>query len=179
MFLSIIIPVYNAENYLAQCLDSCLSQDISRGEYEVICVNDGSSDGSGKVLEEYAKTYSNVHVINQQNAGVSAARNTGLDAAPGDYIWFVDSDDLILPNCLGELQHICMEKNCDELTFRCHYFSGFLSLEELDAKRDIWEANEKFSSVCFRLYRRKVIDRQRFFENLTIAEDQAFVRAFY
>ncbi len=89
--LSIIIPVYNVEVYLKQCLDSVLVDNSFTGQ--VICVNDGSTDGSLAILEQYAATYPNIEIISQQNQGQSVARNTGLDHANGDYVLFLDSDD--------------------------------------------------------------------------------------
>lgn len=89
--ISIIIPVYNVEAYLKQCLDSVLVDNAFIGQ--VICVNDGSSDGSTIILEEYKAKYSNVEVFYQTNQGQSVARNTGLDHAKGDYVLFLDSDD--------------------------------------------------------------------------------------
>lgn len=100
MFLSFIVPVYNTEKYLAECLDSLLEQDIPYEEYEIICVNDGSTDGSLDILRRYAEAHSNVIVVDKENGGVASARNAGLDAACGDYIWFFDSDDIIHPNIL-------------------------------------------------------------------------------
>ena len=91
MTLSIIIPVYNVESYLAQCLDSVLVDNNFTGQ--VICVNDGSTDGSLAILEQYAAKHDNIEIITQANAGLSAARNTGLNAANGDYVFFMDSDD--------------------------------------------------------------------------------------
>lgn len=101
--LSIIIPVYNVEQYLEKCLQSCLSQDIPHKEYEIIVVNDGSPDGSLHIAERIASNSTNVSVISQENGGLSAARNTGLKVAKGEYIWFVDSDDWIEANCLKQL----------------------------------------------------------------------------
>ena len=89
--LSIIVPVYNTQEYLVKCLDSLVNQTF-RG-LEVICVNDGSTDGSLSVLEDYAANHVNIRIINQSNMGPSAARNAGLRAATGEYITFVDSDD--------------------------------------------------------------------------------------
>lgn len=89
--LSIIIPVYNVEKYLAQCLDSVLVDNQFTGQ--VICVNDGSTDGSLAILNQYAAKYPNVEVYCQENQGQSVARNTGLDKAKGDYVLFLDSDD--------------------------------------------------------------------------------------
>lgn len=95
MKLSIIIPVYNVERYVEKCIRSCELQDIDKSEYEIIVVNDGSPDGSLSIIERLAKEYDNINVISQSNGGLSVARNTGLEVAQGDYVWFVDSDDWI------------------------------------------------------------------------------------
>lgn len=91
--ISIIVPVYNVEAYLPQCLDSLINQTY--GNLEIICINDGSPDGSGQILREYAARDSRVHVIKQENQGLSGARNTGLKYVTGEFIMFVDSDDWI------------------------------------------------------------------------------------
>ena len=96
IFISIIVPVYNVEKYLRECLDS-ISQ-LKAVRWEAILVDDGSTDTSGQICDEYATQNSKFRVIHQKNAGVSAARNAGLDAAKGEWIWFVDSDDSINPD---------------------------------------------------------------------------------
>ncbi len=101
MTLSIIIPVYKVEKYLRKCLDSCLHQNISKEDYEIICVNDGSPDNSAQILDEYAAKHPNIRVVTQTNQGLSMARNNGLAVAQGDYVWFIDSDDWIEENCLA------------------------------------------------------------------------------
>lgn len=111
MILSIIIPVYNVEKYVEKCIRSCENQDIPKEDYEVIVVNDGSPDGSLAIVERVAKEYPNIKVISQENQGLSGARNTGLAAAQGEYIWFVDSDDWIEENCLKGL----IEKLVDDI----------------------------------------------------------------
>lgn len=116
MFLSIITPTYNSSKYLSRCLDSCLKQDISSDEYEVIIVDDGSSDNSYIIASSFAENHANVRVIKQKNAGASAARNRAIDIAKGDYIWFVDSDDYIEPNILGTISNKIM-KNALDLLF--------------------------------------------------------------
>ena len=103
MRLSIVIPVYNTGGYLAACINSCLAQDIPSYEYEIILINDGSTDDSQEIIEEYCRGYPNVRAGSQRNCGLSVARNTGLDMATGDYVWFVDSDDTIRKNCLDSL----------------------------------------------------------------------------
>ena len=113
--LTFIIPVYNVEKYLAKCLDSVLVDNGFTGQ--LICVNDGSTDKSGKILEEYKKQYPNVEVIIQKNFGLSAARNAGLKAATGDYICFLDSDDYWEPNVLNGLIEQIEHYNLDVLRF--------------------------------------------------------------
>ena len=95
MKLSIVIPVYNVEKYVNRCLLSVLNQKVSSNEYEIVIVNDGSTDSSLSIVEEMIESYNNVILVSQENAGLSAARNRGLLLAKGDYIWFVDSDDWI------------------------------------------------------------------------------------
>ena len=101
--LSIIIPVYNTEAYLRRCLDSCLHQDLPMDQYEIIAVNDGSTDRSLEILKDYERQYTNIHVYSQENKRQGAARNYGLTKASGEYIWFVDADDWIANNCLRKL----------------------------------------------------------------------------
>ena len=90
--LSIIVPVYNAEYYLRKCLNSIMSQQTSYS-YEVICVNDGSKDNSISILEEFQQKFPNIVIFNQENAGISAARNKGIELANGKYLAFVDNDE--------------------------------------------------------------------------------------
>ena len=129
MFLSFVVPVYNAAQYLPECLDSLLAQDIS--DYEIICVNDGSRDASSEILGQYAAQHGNIRVINQENGGVVSARNAGLAAAQGDYIWFVDADDFLLPNILGSLRDKAAETVCDRLIVGGYQFTDRLTDEEI------------------------------------------------
>lgn len=105
--LSIIIPVYNVENYVEHCITSCLKQNILISEYEIIIVNDGSTDNSLFIAEKTATGHPNIKIISQCNKGLSMARNKGLSLAQGDYIWFVDSDDYIEENCLKQIIETC------------------------------------------------------------------------
>lgn len=101
--ISVIIPIYNVEQYLEQCLNSVLV-DNNLDNLEVICVNDGSTDNSLSICELFAKQYDNIKIISQLNAGLSAARNVGLQNATGLYVCFLDSDDYLLPNVLRKIK---------------------------------------------------------------------------
>ncbi len=102
LLFSVIIPVYNTKTYLSECVDSVLAQN--RADYEIILVDDGSSDGSELICDEYAKANEKIRVIHQSNMGLSAARNAGIEGARGEYILFLDSDDVLLGgDALSEL----------------------------------------------------------------------------
>ena len=107
MKISIIIPVYNTEAWRPRCLESIVAQSLPEKDYEILIVNDGSTDGSETVAAEFAAGRPNVRVISQSNAGLSAARNAGLAAAGGQYVWFVDSDDRIAPESLPKILAAC------------------------------------------------------------------------
>lgn len=124
MRFSIIIPVYNVEDYLRECLDSVLGQTFT--DWEAVCIDDGSTDDSAAILSEYAARDSRFRIITQPNGGLSAARNTGLDHAQGDYILFLDSDDWIEINALEILNKALPTTHCplptiDFLCFNGHY----------------------------------------------------------
>lgn len=186
MLISVIIPVYNVELYLAECLDSVLTQTYPH--YEVICVNDGSTDGSQAILENYAAKYDKIQVINQDNKGLSAARNAGIAAAKGDYVFLLDSDDKIEKHALETL---AAKSNGED--FIC--FNGKRYFEETNAE-DIpdegiiaefesgWDyynqfalVNRKFHFVCtvLRLYRREfLLQHQLHFQEGIFHEDNLF-----
>lgn len=115
--LSVIVPVYNVSKYLAKCLDSLLAQDLKPEEYEIIVVNDGSTDNSGEIATEYADKYSNIILINQENQGLSGARNSGIKVVQGKYIQFMDSDDFLEPNVLKTLVNKMYDDKLDILRF--------------------------------------------------------------
>lgn len=117
LILSIIVPIYNVEKYLRKCIDSLLNQDLPKEQYEIILVDDGSPDKCGEIADEYALQHQNIRVIHQENGGLSAARNTGIDAAKGKYIQFVDSDDYLESNVLGRLVERVQNDDLDVLRF--------------------------------------------------------------
>ena len=109
MLFSLIIPVYNVEAYLRDCLDSVLNQTFA--DWEAVCVNDGSTDGSAAILDDYAAKDERLRVVSQANAGLSAARNAGMDAAKGDYILFLDSDDWLEDNALETIANALQDED--------------------------------------------------------------------
>lgn len=119
--LSIIVPIYNVEQYLHKCVDSLLNQDISLSEYEIILVDDESPDMCPKICDDYAAAYENIQVVHRKNGGLSAARNSGIEVATGKYIMFVDSDDYIEPNVLSGLLAQAEQDNLDVLRYRLQY----------------------------------------------------------
>jgi glycosyltransferase involved in cell wall biosynthesis len=185
MKFSIIIPVYNVEQYLQDCLNSIVAQ--SYFDYEVICVNDGSTDGSLAILKEYEKNYSQITVITQSNKGLSGARNAGIRAAKGDYLFFLDSDDWIEPTALEVLSRQLSGEDMVCFNGRRVFENG--KTEEPDAgisesSLSGWEyynkyalVPRKFHFVCtvLRLYRREyLLKNNLFFEEGIYHEDNLF-----
>ena len=109
--ISVIIPVYNVEKYLNRCVDSILNQSLQ--DFEIILVNDGSTDSSPKICDEYAQQDERIRVIHKQNARVAAARNDGIKVAQGEFISLIDSDDWIEPTMLEEMYSTATQFGCD------------------------------------------------------------------
>lgn len=122
--LSIIIPVYNAENHIYKCLKSCIDQDLSISEFEIIVINDGSTDNSLQIINQIALKYNNIKVIDKFNEGVSSARNLGLNVAQGNYVGFVDADDYVDPK-MYQLLLKNIKKNNSDLAY-----CGFIQFKE-------------------------------------------------
>lgn len=113
--ISLILPVYNVEQYLPKCIESCLCQDLPKTEYEIIIVIDGSLDNSLSIAKKYQQKYSCISIVERPNGGLSAARNTGLKHATGEYVWFIDSDDYINKNILNEIFTQLQQNKLDAL----------------------------------------------------------------
>lgn len=113
--ISVIVPVYNVEDFLAKCLDSIIVQSFR--DFEVIIVDDGSTDNSGIIAKAYEDKYQNIYVVTQENGGLGAARNTGIDAAKGEYLLFIDSDDFITQHTLQMLNDKVEETKADLVIF--------------------------------------------------------------
>lgn len=119
--LSIIVPIYGVEQYLRKCVDSLLAQDLPSSDYEIILVDDESPDACPQICDEYADAHKNIRVIHRKNGGLSAARNSGIEVAQGEYLMFVDSDDYIEPNVLSGLMVQVERDNLDVLRYRLQY----------------------------------------------------------
>jgi glycosyltransferase involved in cell wall biosynthesis len=166
--ISVIVPVYNVEKYLSRCVDSLLRQTYSN--LEVILVEDGTKDNSGRICDEYAQKDERVKVIHQQNKGLSGARNTGIDNANGEYIAFLDSDDYVSDKIYEKLQEYMQFYDADIVM--CNYirFSGGychncddkqVEVTKLDAKmalENIYSSDgESYTVAWNKLYKRSVI----------------------
>lgn len=184
--ISMIVPVYNAEEDLRRCVDSLLRQGLDSDELEIILVNDGSKDKSLDICNEYAEKHENIMVISQENSGVSIARNNGIDNANGTYIGFIDSDDYFLDNGLSlAYNHYRDRADVDVI----HYFSSY----------DFWPKNPiddtpsfdgtghenimqgglpSFCWLC--LYKKEFLDRHNIrFKPYVVGEDQLFSSTVY
>ncbi len=168
MKVSVIVPVYNVEEYLEKCLDSITSQSLK--DIEIICVNDGSTDRSGEILQKYAKKDNRIRVINQENQGVSVARNNAMKEAGGEFLGFVDSDDWISENYFEELYNTA-KKHDAEISccgFVRVYHSGRIQKRFEVTLESVHEgANEKFQAadipkMCYvfnKLFKRSFIEK--------------------
>lgn len=180
--ISVIVPVYNTEKYLRKCVDSILDQTYSN--IEVILVDDGSPDGCPAICDEYASKDTRVKVIHQANAGVSAARNAGLDAVKGEYIGFVDSDDVCAPFVLETLSDSI---NSNTILSLCSYKKIFsqdviwnsetekvLYIEADKHLNDIIYGSE-YIGVCATLFVKLLVDGVRFHPQIRHNEDKLFL----
>lgn len=139
---SIIIPVYNVQQYLPHCLDSVLAQTCP--DWEAVCVNDGSMDGSLAILNEYASKDKRFRIIDQPNGGLSAARNAGIRAAKGEYIFFLDSDDWIVPDALEHLN-----RNVHGQDMLCFAGRKFIEAEQAYHQPDALPEAAYFSGMAY------------------------------
>lgn len=165
MKLSIIIPAYNAEHFIEKCVHSCVNQNIDFNDYELVAVNDGSKDNTLLVLESLKQRVKNLKVISQENGGLSAARNAGIENSIGEYIWFVDSDDWIEDNCLSLILNKIEETNVDVLSIfadevengKISRFGKFTPIGVVSGKKYL-EKYKKYNCVQFYIFRRSFLD---------------------
>ena len=184
--LSIILPVYNVAPYLDACLASVVGQDCR--DIEVICIDDGSTDGSGSLLEGWKRKDPRVQVYHQENKGLSAARNAGMQVARGTYLAFVDGDDLVCPETYAKTLPLMQQEQLDTLIFSFRTFPGERQPAAGFPVNRVMDYPELFRSsrtiqtdnlLCFSwrfLFKRSVLsgNRLQFDENVKIGEDMIF-----
>lgn len=181
LLLSFIIPLYNCREWIAQCFDSIFKIQLEHGSFEVIVVDDGSRDGGVQIVEQYKQKHENIVLIRQENGGASAARNRGMEAAKGRWIWFVDADDTILPDILAKESVLRnkMEGNADMIVF--NYQKQFADhVERINNFRE----EKVVDGSCLlvrgelylwnRLFRRSTLEGVRFVEGTKNIEDFYF-----
>lgn len=151
MKISIIIPVFNVENYLSKMLNSILSQQIE--EFEIILIDDGSTDSSGKLCDIYSEKYDNICVIHQSNKGVSSARNVGIGLAKGDYLFFIDADDEVKDSYFANMVKLLETTDSDMVC--CSYSS-----HKKKDKREQFYTLERPQKMMYGLIRRLINERK-------------------
>lgn len=186
MTLSVIVPVYNVEDYLPKCLQSLDHQGLDAEGFEVILVNDGSTDGSLRICEDFAKTHKNVRLLNQSNQGVAAARNKGIDAANGEYVIFVDSDDFLADNGLKQIAEVISSHPEAELI---RYYSSYSfhqkdgNAKEIDYQgkaEGLLKAGGYPAFVWTYAYKKSFLDKNSIrFQPLRFSEDGLFIATVY
>ena len=194
MKISIIIPAYNVEKVIERCLDSVFNQDLTNNEFEVIVVDDESTDNTLQIVSSYIKEKENAILIKQKNQRQGAARNNALKIAKGEYIWFIDSDDYIKTNTLAYLYSIAKEKDLDLLCFnRKHIMDKFSSpitpalfkngkiYNKIYHGQDFINFKSIYLGPCFCLYKRCYLKNNKilFKERLAHEDNEFMLKAYY
>lgn len=190
--ISVIVPVYNTQKYLKECLNSITNQTFQ--DIEIICINDGSTDNSLKVLEEFSKKDNRIKIITQKNSGLSASRNRGIELSNGEYIYFIDSDDYIELDTLKELYDISIENSCDLVLFKLINFyddtyekftSPYYEMNFLKSFRNrlfnFKDVGDEFCDVAVsapgKFFKKELISDLRFPEGLIFEDNLFFAKA--
>ncbi len=181
--ISVIIPVYNAEKFLPQCLNSLLNQTYPY--WKACCVDDGSKDGSWDILQQYAAKDNRFKIFHQENAGVSAARNRGLDIATGDYITFMDADDYISPVCYERALAVIQAHQPDCVMFDYQEVSEDETSLPVPTDTPVQKISDPFNlfiqrrssipaNLWSKIYRAEILKNLRFADDLFYVEDLWF-----
>ena len=190
--ISVIIPVFNTEKYLKECLDSVINQSLR--DIEIICINDGSSDKSFEILTDYESGDNRFKIINQTNKGLSESRNIGIKHSTGEYILFLDSDDYLELNALNNLYDIATSKNSDLILFKIINFSNeefrdeyfdMQFLKEIigDNTFNWMDVKDKLFDISVtapgKLFKRKLIENIEFPKNLIFEDNLFFIKTIF
>lgn len=183
--ISVIVPVYNVERYLTRCIDSILAQTFT--DFELLLIDDGSTDNSGKICDEYAEKDKRIRVFHKKNGGVSSARNLGLDVSCCEWITFIDSDDYVEDNFLEELFQstnsdlkISGYTSFGEKISKENYKTSFINKDKIGICLSKFLNNDIFRVPWAKLFRLSIINnnRLRFDDRLKIGEDTIFVQQY-
>ena len=183
--VSVVVPVYNTGRYLSECIDSILSQ--THKNIEVLLIDDGSTDGSGELCDKYAKKDNRITVVHQENSGVSSARNEGLSRSCGEYVLFVDSDDVVSEKLVDILVRDILNNEADLAICGFEQFAKGINPEKDVSKSDakvlgvedalvkMWYGEDIDSGPFCKLFKLSVVDDERFDRNVVIGEDLDFL----
>ena len=178
MKLSIIIPVYNAEQYLKKCLESVFQQNLKPEDFEVICINDGSTDKTQQILEEFQKKYTNIILVNQENSGEAISRNKALSLSKGEFITFLDSDDYYDALTLSKALQIIASQNLDILYLKMNHISEdyqfIQSLPNLSENEILSGLKHERRPFPATIYKKSVIGEIQFPLNIIVGPDSVF-----
>ena len=164
--LSVIVPIYNVEDFLPDCLNSLLSQGFSEGECEIICINDGSPDNSSEVVKQFQKNSRDIILLEKENGGVSSARNLGIKNANGKYILFCDPDDYINAGYLKRLIVLIEENNCASLNFKYEMVPQEASFSKTDDRAElVYELCRKKKLIANAIVCTTIVERAIYTEN--------------
>lgn len=191
--LDIIIPVYQVKQYLERCINSVLAQSFE--DFEIILVDDGSTDGSGEICDSFAEQFNNIRVIHKTNGGLSSARNTGIQKSTAEFIMFLDSDDMIHPKTLEKQMNLIKQHNADVAVCSFQRFSDTDKIElfsdksdenvkiisGIEAEKRLLEKlyTSKYVSSCGKIYKRKLFDDIQFPENRLFEDEFTTYQLYY
>ena len=182
ILVSVIVPVYNVQDYIEKCLDSLINQTLE--QLEVIVIDDGSTDKTGLIVDEYQNKYkSKIKVIHKKNEGVSIARNVGLEKATGEYIGFLDSDDWVNYDMYEKLYKLAIKDNCDIVA--CDTLAIYPDkkvlieshINETSTTEDLML--NAYAVIWNKIYKREIIDGIKFKEKMNFCEDVQFLYMVY
>ena len=165
--VSVIIPVYNVEAYLRKCLDSVVNQTLK--DIEIICVDDGSTDGSAAILEEYAAKDVRIKIIKQENAGVNVARKEGLKLATGEWITFCDADDWIEPDAIEKMVAAAQREDADCVC--CGMLRDWRNGTSVFRPFDEMGPSDTYNAVVNKLFKRNLLENLMMDESVSLGED--------
>lgn len=179
MKISIIIPVYNAQEFLEDALQSVYQQDLPETDFEVLVIDDGSRDGSAEIVKKIAASHSNIVFVQQPNSGVSVARNNGLNRAQGKYLLFLDADDFLNPGCLKPALAYTEKEDLDLLYLKISFTDAKGTVTDtFQMDSDVVQIQDGFThqrrGFIFGIYKKETLGDIRFIKDIPVGEDALF-----